>query len=134
MERLEVHSEADHSFWAEFAEASTAETFCQSWLAIQSHQIGGVRAGLMLLGPLGRGPFTPAAVWPTANHSLKYLTPTAEQALKESRGLLLKREPGGEPGVPARVRYDIAYPIQLEGKLCGVVVLDVTPRPEPAPI
>ena len=114
--------DADGALWAEFAEATTAESFCRSWLAIQCRRIGGVRGGLVLIGPPGRGPFTPAAVWPSAKRSLKYLTPTAEQALKESRGLLLKREPNGEPGAPSRLRFDIAYPIQMESKLCGVVV------------
>ncbi len=122
--------DADRALWAEFAEASTAESFYRSWLAIQCRHIGGVRGGLVLIGPPGRGPFTPAAVWPSAKRSLKYLTPAAEQALKESRGLLLKREPNGEPGGPSRLRFDIAYPIQMENKLCGVVVLDVTPRSE----
>ncbi len=124
-------TDADRGLWAEFAEATTSESFCRSWLTIQCRKVGGVQGGLVLIGPPGRGPFTPAAVWPSPKHNLKYLTPTAEQALKEGRGLLLKRDPNGEAGAPPRVRYDIAYPVQLEGKLCGVVVLDVTPRTEP---
>ncbi len=39
------------------------------------------------------GPFTPAALWPTTKRSMKYLIPTSEQAFREGRGLLLKREP-----------------------------------------
>lgn len=121
---------ADRALWAQFAEASTAEVFCQSWLAIQCRNIRGVRGALVLVGPPGHGPFTPAAVWPSSKQNLKYLITTAEQALKEARGLLIKREPNGEAGVPSYSRFDVAYPIQLEGKLCGVVVLDVTPRPK----
>ena len=45
--------------WTTFAEAATVEAFCQSWLVLQCGMIGGVRAGLVLLGPPGRGPFRP---------------------------------------------------------------------------
>jgi RND family efflux transporter MFP subunit len=93
--------------------------------------ISGVSGGLVLLGPPDRGPFSPAAVWPDARQSLKYLTATAERALIERRGLLLRREPEGADGAPPRERYDVAYPIEVGGRLHGVVVLDVAPRPEP---
>jgi multidrug efflux pump subunit AcrA (membrane-fusion protein) len=93
--------------------------------------ISGVSGGLVLLGTSDRGPFSPAAVWPDARQSLKYLTASAERALIERRGLLLRREPEGADGAPPRERYDVAYPIEVAGRLHGVVVLDVLPRPEP---
>lgn len=46
----------EHELWTTFAEASTAAAFCQSWLALQCRMIDGVRAGMVLLGPPGRGP------------------------------------------------------------------------------
>ncbi len=110
-------AEADRSLWAEFAEAATAESFCRSWLAIQCRKIGGVRGGLVLIGPPGSGPFSPAAVWPSPQRNVKYLAAAAEQALKEARGVLLKRDPTAEPESPSYERYDIAYPFQLDGKL-----------------
>ena len=120
-----------HALWAQFAAAGTTETFCQSWLALQCRMISGVSGGLVLLGPPDRGPFSPAAVWPDARQNLKYLTATAERALVERRGLLLRHEPGGADGDPPRERYDVAYPIEVAGRLHGVIVLDVVPRPEP---
>jgi len=57
-----VHSvvqEQEDRRWTTFAEAATVEAFCQSWLVLQCGMIGGVRAGLVLLGPPGRGPFRP---------------------------------------------------------------------------
>ncbi len=74
--------DAGRALWARYAEAPTAEVFCQSWLAIQCRNIGGVRGGLVLIGPPGRGPFTPAAVWPSAKRNIKYLTATASQACR----------------------------------------------------
>ncbi|MBI2875412.1 MAG: HlyD family efflux transporter periplasmic adaptor subunit [Candidatus Tectomicrobia bacterium] len=123
--------DADHTLWAQFAEAATVEAFCQSWLALQCRMIAGVSGGLVLVGPPDRGPFAPAAVWPSARHNVKHLTPAAERALVERRGLLLKGDANDSPGPPPRERYDVAYPIEVRERLYGVVVLDVAPRPEP---
>lgn len=117
----------DTALWTEFTEASTVEAFARAWLALQCRLISGVSGGLLLLGTPDRGPFSPAAVWPSPRRNLKYLTAAAERALRERRALLLKREAGPD----GRERYDIAYPIEVAGRLHGVVVLDVVARPEP---
>ncbi|HEV8640690.1 MAG TPA: HlyD family efflux transporter periplasmic adaptor subunit [Methylomirabilota bacterium] len=119
----------ERALWAEFAEASTVDVYCRSWLALQCRMIAGVSGGLLLLGTPDRGPFSPAAVWPSPRRNLKYLAAAAERALVERRGLLLKREADGDAG--GRERYDVAYPIEVAGRLHGVVVLDVASRPEP---
>jgi RND family efflux transporter MFP subunit len=124
-------SDPAHALWAQFAAATTVEAFCQSWLALQCRMISGVSGGLVLLGTPDHGPFSPAAVWPDARHSMKHLSAAAERALVERRGLLLRHEPGGANGEPPRESYDVAYPIEVAGRLHGVVVLDVVPRPEP---
>ena len=124
-------ADPERAFWAQFSEASTPEAFLRSWLALQCRMIAGVSGGLVLLGTPDRGPFTPAAIWPSAQRSMKHLTAAAERALVERRGLLLKRDANGHPGALAHERYDVAYPIEVAGRLHGVVVLDVAPRPEP---
>src|SRR2546427_1698064 len=124
--RLKADSES--ALWAKFAEAATLQTFCRSWLALQCRKIPGVAGGLLLLGPPDRGPFSPAAIWPSPRRDMKYLTATAERALIERRGLLLKRQPNGDGG--GRERFDVAYPVEVAGHLHGVVVLDVAARPE----
>lgn len=123
-------ADPEASLWENFVKAKTAEAFVRSWLALQCRMVGGVRAGVVLLGTPDRGPFTPAAVWPHPTRSVKYLIPTAERALKERRGLLLKGEVNGDQSGAAAERFEVAYPIQVEGKLYGVVVLDVPPRSE----
>ena len=124
-------ADLEGALWAEFSEAATTKDFCQSWLALQCRMISGVSGGLVLLGPPDRGPFSPTAVWPDARQDLRYLSATAERALGERRGLLLRREAGVADGGPPRERYDVAYPIEVARRLYGVVVLDVTPRPDP---
>jgi RND family efflux transporter MFP subunit len=123
-------ADPDRAPWTGFLEATTLEAFCRGWLALQCRTIGGVRTGLILLGTPDRGPFTPAAIWPDTQHGAKHLTGAAERALRDRRGLLLRREPDGDAGSPPSERYDVAYPIEVQGRLHGVVVLGIAARPE----
>jgi len=120
---------SDLELWKRFAEATTPKAFCQSWLSLQCRMVKGVRSGLVLLGPPDQGPFIPAAVWPYSDFSVKHLTGTAERALKERRGLLLKNHssPSAENGLPES--YHIAYPIEVSEKIHGVVILEVLSQP-----
>lgn len=90
--------------------------------------IGGVRAGLVLLGPPGRGPFRPMATWPPGRRSLKHLTKTAERTLAERRGLLVKSEADAAAGELAGDCYEISYPIEMRGVLHGATVLELPTR------
>ena len=89
----------------------------------------GVRSALVLLGTPDRGPFTPAAVWPNPNFSVKHLTGAAERALKERRGLLLQNESSQYEENTLLPGHQIAYPIEVSGKMHGIVVLELEPRP-----
>lgn len=123
-----VEQEQDHRLWTTFAEAATVEAFCQSWLALQCGMIGGVRAGLVLLGPPDRGPFRPMATWPAGRRNLKHLTKTAERTLSERRGLLVKAEADAASGEQADDCYEVSYPIEVRGVLHGATVLEVPTR------
>jgi len=59
---------------------------------------------------------------------VKHLAEVAERALAERQGLVIKRDP--EPGESDRERYDVAYPIQIQGQPHGVVAIDITARAE----
>ncbi len=83
----------------------------------------------MLFGTPDRGPFTPAAVWPNPNFSVKHLTGAAERGLKERRGLLIKAQSAQSSENLGVERHHIAYPIEASGKIHGVVVLEVDQRP-----
>ena len=117
----------DHLLWTSFAEASTVEAFCQSWLALQCRMIGGVRAGMVLLGPADRGPFRPVATWPEGRRNLKHLTNTAERTLADRRGLVLRCDP---PEGETHDHYEIGYPLEVLGALHGATVLELIPKSE----
>ena len=124
----DVELEQELRLWTIFAEAATVESFCQSWLALQCGMIGGVRAGMLLLGPPDRGPFRPMATWPGGRHNLKHLTKTAERTLSERRGLLVKAETDAAGGEQTNDCYEVSYPILVRGVLHGATVLEVSTR------
>lgn len=118
----------EHALWTSFAEASTVEAFCRSWLALQCRMMGGVRAGMVLLGPSDRGPYRPVATWPEGCRTLKHLTKTAERTLAERRGFVSRGEP--EEGETQNGHYEIGYPIEARGALHGAAVLEVSLKSE----
>jgi HlyD family secretion protein/GAF domain len=121
--------ESEDVLWRQFGATTTPEAFCKTWLALQCNRIQGAAGGVVLLGsPDEDRRFVPVAFWPDRRPNLQHLAEVAQRAVVERRGLVLKRQPQNDapPG------YDVAYPIQVKGRVHGVVALDVEPRPEPA--
>lgn len=120
-----LHGDPEQSFWRQFVEASTPQVFCQLWLPLQCRMLDGVRCAMVLMGPADKGPFTPVAVWPDAKMDMGHLTGAAERSLKERRGLLLERHTRPPADKPFPEAFHVAYPIEIEDKLHGTVVLGV---------
>ena len=121
-------SDPEQELWRQFDEATTPKSFCQSWLSLLCHIVKSIRSGMVLLGTPDRGPFSPAAIWPHPNFNIIHLTGAAEQALKERRGFLMKSDSAQSPEDVASESYHIAYPIEVAGKIYGVIVLEVGSR------
>ena len=122
--------DGEQSLFAQFAQAKSLEAYCQHWLTLQCQMIGTVSAGVVLLGPPNRGPYSPVAFWPTGQRAVQHLTEVVEQALAERRGLAIKREPASAAAGAPRHRYEIAYPIDVGGTIHGVVAMDLVARPD----
>ncbi|MBW6493252.1 MAG: HlyD family efflux transporter periplasmic adaptor subunit [Burkholderiaceae bacterium] len=108
--------------WVRFAAPASLDEFWASWLDILCAQVGRVNGALLFLGGDGGGSYQPAAAWPGSFSNLVHLGPTAEETLKQRRGVV---SIGAAPE-PVMV----GYPIELDGRLCGAVVLDIEPRSE----
>jgi hypothetical protein len=119
-------NQQDSALWAVLASANDAREYCQSWLAIQCRLIAGVVGGVVLLRPEGTESYSAVAVWPDVRRDMAYLTPTAQKALVERRGVVTPNKAGD--AAPTSVH--IGYPVEAVGHLYGVVVLDVSLRPE----
>src|SRR6187402_2513043 len=117
------------SLWRQFGKASSEKEFCASWLSLQCRIVSGVAKGIVLLGTDTEGSYSLAASWPAGMVDFKHLSEAAERALKDRRGMALKRH--SENG-SLRTSYDIAYPVQVAGRIRGVVALDIDSRPDDA--
>src|SRR3972149_6304936 len=111
--------------WQEFAGASTRDAFCQNWLALQCQMVGNVENSVVLLGKADEGPFVPAACWPEPRRNIQHLVEAADRALTERCGVVLKRTPQGSVESSSGDRYEVAYPVQVEGRLYGALVLEL---------
>ena len=123
-----IYSTADDSaVWQRFSAPSGSADFCQSWLAILGGQIERAEAAMLLLTQGSDANFSPAAIWPDALRDMHYLAPTAQRALASRLGVVVG--PDGESAPLASQRAQVAYPVELDGRLYGAVVLDIAPGP-----
>lgn len=122
-------TELDHA-WRRFGAAADPEQFCQSWLELQCRAITGVSDAVVVLQKPGVETFAPLAYWPEGRRERGQLTQIVERALREGRGLLEPRASAPGPVVPHRPDYRLAYPVRLDGKVRGVVALELSGRDE----
>ena len=117
--------------WRQFGAASSAEDFCRHWLALQCHAIAGVRRALVVLQQPGSETFAPLASWPEERVSRSSLTEVIERALREGRGIVQPCGDGAGSALPDQPDYQIAYPIRVDGRVRGVVGLEIGWREAP---
>lgn len=115
----------ENALWLRFAEATDLKTFCQSWLSLQCNMINDVRSAMLLLGTPDKGPFSPVAIWPSYDFNVTHLANIAERALKERRGLLIKSDSTPETENNQLEVFHISYPIEVSGRIHGVVAIEV---------
>ena len=115
--------------WRQFAQQQSVEEFCGSWLVIQCHAIGGVSDGVVVLHKPGTKSFAPVAFFPESPRDRTHLARVSERALKEGQGIAQPGEPVGD-GDAHGPRYQLAYPVRLDGEIRGVVGVDIAWRPE----
>jgi len=115
--------------WRQFAQQQSVEEFCGSWLVIQCHAIGGVSDGVVVLHKPGTKSFAPVAFYPENPRDRTHLARVSERALKEGQGIAQPGEPVGD-GDAHGPRYQLAYPVRLDGEIRGVVGVDIAWRPE----
>lgn len=119
----------DAAAWRSFTAATEPAEFWHAWLAILCGQVGRVRAAMLLLTRRPGDAFAPAALWPDPRHDMRHLAGAAERALTDRSGVVAGPDGVGPPQAdrPAQV----AYPIEVDGRLHGAVVLELAPGPLP---
>lgn len=117
----------DAAAWDRFSAPSGSSDFCQSWLAILCGQIERAEAAMLLLAQEANADYSPAAIWPDPLRDMHYLAPTAQRALLSRLGVVVG--PDGESAPLPGQRAHVAYPVEVNGRLYGVVVLDIAAGP-----
>jgi RND family efflux transporter MFP subunit len=120
--------------WARFAREQTPEEFCSTWLVIQSHAIGGVSDGVVVLLKPGAQALAPVAFYPEDTPDRAHFAETAlaritEHALKEGRGIVEPQESPESTGERGP-RCQLACPVRLDGQVRGVAAVDIEGRTE----
>lgn len=117
--------------WRQFGSAVNPEEFCRSWLSLQCNAIGGVNDAVIVLQKPGTEAFAPLAFWPETGGNRSRLAEITGRALHEGRGIVQARDASTDDSQsPDRPDFQLAYPIRLDGKVRGVVGLDVAWRDE----
>jgi len=119
-------SSGDAALWNGLASARETGEFCQRWLALQCRMIESVSGAVVLVVGQEDDSYTAAAVWPEIRRDMGYLGKTAQQAIAERRTAVVARRTGD-----SLAGYEIAFPLEADGRMRAVVVLDVAPRGEP---
>ena len=119
--------ELEHA-WTRFASAQSAEEFCQSWLALQCHAISEVDDAVVVLQKPGTETFAPLAFWPEGRRDRSAHAQILERALREGRGVV---QPLEGPDERSPGPYELAYPIRIDGRVRGVVGLEIAWRGDP---
>ena len=126
--------QTDDLLWAGFADASTTETLCQTWLALQCRRMTGVLCGLVLLGEPDEGPFVPVAIWPESTTEsttdARHLSAICEQAIEERRGIFARTGGASSQFPGSRPSCHIAFPVEVDSRIYCVVAIEVTARSE----
>jgi len=115
--------------WSAFTTAASDDAFCRAWIALQCEAVGEVRAALLLLREDSDGAFVPAAIWPDPRQDLSYLGAAAQRALGGGRGVVLGTSDADAELVEAG-RVHLAFPLESDADMAGVVVLDIEIRSE----
>src|SRR5262249_47356252 len=96
--------------------------------ALQCALLPDVRAGLLLLRDDAAQSYVPAAVWPDRARDVNYLARAAQRVVEQRGAVALGAEAADRQGVAAGSVH-VAYPVQLDGDVQGIVVLDLQSRP-----
>lgn len=121
----EHRARAEAAAWSRFAAPGDSQEFHAAWLALLGARVERARAALLLVGGEQGEAFTVAAAWPDAQRDLQYLGAAAQRALTERHGIVTAPE-GGAPSAESGAH--VGYPLEVSGRLCGAIVLDIGPH------
>ena len=126
-----IHSrdnDNQQGLWAAFESADDPDAYAQAWLALQCSHIGGVSLAVLVLE--SEEGYTPCALYPEGVRDSQRLADLIERSLEQGSGLWLKMESPPSATAASRSVYALSYPLKLEGKIKGVVAIELPVQSE----
>ena len=121
---------ATAALWEQLSGATSLAEFAPIYLDLLVAGVRGATQALLLLGPADRGPYELVGLWPNGTEPSAELRLGAEHALAQRKGLVGgAASKGGQARRGARPSM-VAQPVEIHGRIHGVVVLELSPRPE----
>ncbi|MFM9970496.1 MAG: efflux RND transporter periplasmic adaptor subunit [Burkholderiales bacterium] len=113
--------------WQQFTSAANQDSRIGAWLGLQCATVTETSQGVVVLGAADVGPFVPKASWPPDKAISKAPAEAAEQSLVSRQPLAVRLPRDGDC---ESTSCAIAYPLEINGQLQGVVALRIAERPE----
>ncbi len=126
-----IHSrdnDNQQELWAAFENADDPNAYAQAWLAVQCSHIGGVSLAVLVLE--SEEGYTPCALYPEGVRDSQRLADLIERSLEQGSGLWLKMESPPSATAASRSVYALSYPLKPEGKIKGVVAIELPVQSE----
>jgi hypothetical protein len=116
--------------WTRFTSAASQDDYLRTWLALQCSRISNATQGVLVMGNPETDSFAPVSKWPEEGGEVERLADVSDRVLDERCGLLveLPRPSGVNTASPGH--YGLAYPILINGRLHGVVAVEVATSSE----
>lgn len=118
----EQRARAEAAAWTHFTSAADRREFFAGWLTLLATRAERARAALLLVADDEAKAFAVEAAWPDPQRDLQYLGPVAQRALSERRSIVTGTG-GGPPGADGVAH--LGYPIEVEGRRCAAIVLEI---------
>lgn len=115
----------DHNLWTEFASSKGFKEYCHTWIKLQCSLVPDCIQGVLFLAGQDTGHFSPVSKFPDSGEDPERLKEIAERVIEEKCGLLIElhEEKGRERSHGHS--YGVGYPFFLDGKLQGLITIEV---------
>jgi len=120
----------EQTLWKKIVDAETPQDIAPAWLALQCKMIPDTLHGVIILGEPDTGPFSAIAYWPNGveeRGGTPALITTAEKALETRSGIVHGKT---QEDHEFQKHCDLAYPFIIDGKIHGVVAIEIAAQPK----
>ncbi|MBC2714896.1 MAG: HlyD family efflux transporter periplasmic adaptor subunit [Desulfobacteraceae bacterium] len=114
----------DPILWNNLQHSDSEPLFCQSWIQLQCSMIQGIFRAVVLWQVPEKAHLSPIAFYPDNQGNYEHYKKITETVIREKKGVVIREKDEKESA--EKFHFQLGYPVQVEDKLYGVVVLEVS--------